>query len=123
LGGALTRGTLAGTLLAMNGIPDGSPVSAQCRDEAGVFRPAVDPRRCEGKAECVTVCPYGVFEVVRMSDESFDAMPLLVKLKLLVHGRKTAATPHADACHACGLCVETCPERAITLVRAQAERA
>ena len=100
-----------------------SPAPAQCGDDAGVFRPAVDIRRCEGKAECVVVCPYGVFEVVRMSDETFDGVPLLAKLKLLAHGRKTAATPRVDACHACGLCVEACPERAITLVRAQAERA
>jgi NAD-dependent dihydropyrimidine dehydrogenase PreA subunit len=57
------------------------------------------------------------FTISRMSDETFNAMPLLVKLKLWAHGRKTAYTPRADACHACGLCVAACPERAIRLVR------
>jgi NAD-dependent dihydropyrimidine dehydrogenase PreA subunit len=90
---------------------------AACGPEPGSFRPAVDVRRCEGKAACVSVCPYDVFEVGRMSDETFNAMPLLVKLKLWAHGRKTAYTPRADACHACGLCVAACPERAIRLVR------
>ena len=84
--------------------------------DPGVFRPEVDPRRCEGKADCVAVCPYDVFEVGRMADETFQAMPALVQLKLWAHGRKTAYTPRADACQACGMCVVACPERAIRLV-------
>lgn len=87
-----------------------------CRASPGSYRPEVDPRRCEGKAACVTVCPYHVFEVGRMAAETFDAMPFLVKLKILAHGRKTAFTPNADACRACGICVEACPEQAIKLV-------
>ena len=37
-------------------------------------------------------------------------------LKTSAHERKTAATPRADACRACGLCVKMCPERAIRLI-------
>jgi len=81
----------------------------ECKAEPGRFRPVVDARRCEGKAECVTVCPYNVFEVGRISDDVFKAMPFHVKLKLRVHGRNTAYTPRADACHACGLCVSVAP--------------
>ena len=94
-----------------------------CKAEPGVFRPQVDARRCEGKADCVAVCPYDVFEVGRIADEAFMAMPLLIKLKLMAHGRKTAYTPRADACHACGLCVSACPEHAIRLVRADPDSA
>lgn len=97
--------------------PDAKHPGGECKNDSGVFRPVIDARRCEGKAECVSVCPYNVFEVGRMSDEAFDAMPLLVRLKLWAHGRKTAYTPRADACHACGLCVMACPERAIRLIR------
>lgn len=91
---------------------------AECKAEPGAFRPVVDARRCEGKAECVAVCPYDVFEVGRLGDEAFAAMPVLVKLKLWAHRRKTAFTPRADACRACGLCVVACPEDAIRLVEA-----
>mgnify|MGYP003337067030 FL=1 len=52
-----------------------------------------------------------------MPDEQFAAMPLRVKFKLWAHGRKTAFTPNADACRACGVCVTACPEHAIKLAR------
>ncbi|MGZ3476882.1 MAG: 4Fe-4S dicluster domain-containing protein [Polyangiales bacterium] len=79
--------------------------------------PVVDRARCEGKADCVRVCPYDVFEVRRIDDADFDALGLLGKLKSVAHGRKTAYTPRQDACQACGKCVAACPEKAIKLVR------
>jgi 4Fe-4S ferredoxin len=88
-----------------------------CRQAPGVVRPIVDPARCEGKAACVTVCPVNVFEVVRIAPETFRALPLGAKAKVWVHGMKTAATPNAAACEACGLCVAACPESAIRLSR------
>ncbi len=89
---------------------------SDCKADPGAFHPEVDARRCEGKGDCVAVCPYDVFEVGRMDDRAFEAMPRLLKLKIWMHGRKTAHTPRADACRACGLCVVACPERAIRLV-------
>ena len=53
-----------------------------------------------------------------MEDAVYRSMPALVRLKLRVHGKKTAYTPRADACRACGLCVVACPERALRLVPA-----
>jgi 4Fe-4S ferredoxin len=99
---------------------DRGPSDEDCKADPGLFKPVVDVRRCEGKAECVAVCPYHVFAVGRLSDATFDALPIFTKLKLWAHGRKTAYTPHADACRACGLCVTACPERAIQLVRVPA---
>jgi NAD-dependent dihydropyrimidine dehydrogenase PreA subunit len=75
----------------------------------------IDHARCEGKRDCVEVCPYHVFEVRRIEDADFARLSLGGKLKSLVHGRKTAYTPAADQCKACGLCVVACPEKAITL--------
>lgn len=89
----------------------------QCKAEPGVWGPVVDRQRCEGKSDCVQVCPYDVFEVGRIDDAEFQALSWLGKIKLRVHGMKTAHTPHLDACRACGLCVVACPERAIKLVR------
>jgi NAD-dependent dihydropyrimidine dehydrogenase PreA subunit len=77
--------------------------------------PVVDRTRCEGKSDCVLVCPCSVFEVRRMDDADFDRLPFLGRIKSRVHGRMTAYTPRATDCEACGLCVEACPERAIRL--------
>lgn len=89
----------------------------ECRAEPGAYSPRVDRARCEGKKDCVAVCPYGVFEVRRMDDEDFAALGVLAKLKSVAHRRMTAYTPNADACRACGLCVVACPEKAIRLER------
>lgn len=88
-----------------------------CRQAPGMLRPVVNPARCEGKGDCVDVCPLNVFEIVRISGETFEGLPILSKFKVWAHGMKTAATPFAHACEGCGLCVTACPERAIRLQR------
>jgi NAD-dependent dihydropyrimidine dehydrogenase PreA subunit len=90
----------------------------ECRAEPGRYAPVVDHARCEGKRDCVEVCPHAVFAVRRIDDADFARLSLLGQVKSMVHGRKTAYTPAADQCRACGLCVVACPEKAITLVRA-----
>ena len=88
-----------------------------CAPESKRVAPVVDRNRCEGKADCVRVCPHDVFVIGRIGDVDFAALSLLGKLKSLAHGKKTAHTPKADDCHACGLCVDACPEKAIRLVK------
>jgi NAD-dependent dihydropyrimidine dehydrogenase PreA subunit len=90
---------------------------ADCRAAAGEFTPVVNRSRCEGKNECVEVCPFDVFEVRRIDDADFAQLGMLGKLKSMAHGRKTAYTPRASACQACGKCVTACPEKAIKLAR------
>jgi NAD-dependent dihydropyrimidine dehydrogenase PreA subunit len=89
----------------------------KCKAAPGTWIPVVDRSRCEGKKDCVEVCPYAVFEVRRIDDAEYRALPLLGRLKLRVHGMKTSYTPGAADCHACGLCVVACPEDAVTLRR------
>jgi len=89
---------------------------SDCKSPPGQVRPVVNPARCEGKADCVAVCPYDVFEIGRLSDDVYRAQPFFTRIKLTVHGRKTAHIPKADQCRACGLCVVACPERAISLI-------
>lgn len=88
----------------------------KCRAEPGRYRLEVDRNRCEGKGDCVAVCPYDVFEVGPIEEAAYRALPALSRFKLWVHGKKTAYLPRADACQACGLCVVACPEKAIALV-------
>jgi len=88
----------------------------QCRATPGTQAPRVDRARCEGKGDCVEVCPYDVFEVRRMDDGDFVALGFFAKMKSRAHRRQTAYTPGSDRCQACGLCVVACPEKAITLI-------
>jgi NAD-dependent dihydropyrimidine dehydrogenase PreA subunit len=88
----------------------------KCGADAGAYRPVVDRNACEGKRDCVEVCPYDVFEVRQIDDEDFASLSFLGRLKSRAHGRLTAYTPHANLCQACGLCVVACPEKAIRLV-------
>jgi NAD-dependent dihydropyrimidine dehydrogenase PreA subunit len=88
-----------------------------CRPGAGDLAPVIDLSRCEGKADCLRVCPYDVFEVRVATSAERKSLGLLAQVKSLAHGHKKAFAIHADQCHACGLCVEACPETAIRLLK------
>ena len=92
-------------------------IAANCKKDPGTIIPLIDFKRCEGKGDCVAVCPENVFEVRHIDQEDYEGLNLLHKLKLRVHGMKVAYTPNADACKSCGLCVRSCPEKAISLAR------
>jgi 4Fe-4S ferredoxin len=88
----------------------------QCTSARGLYFPVIDRNRCEGKGACARVCPRSVFEVRTIEAEDHDALSFVGRLRSAVHGRKTAYTPNASACQACGACIDACPEDAITLV-------
>jgi 4Fe-4S ferredoxin len=93
-----------------------APIS--CIQDPGIVRPLIELGRCEGKGDCVRVCPENVFQLRRIDELDYRDLSLLHKIKLRVHGMEVAYTPNADACRACSLCVSSCPEQAITLRRA-----
>jgi 4Fe-4S ferredoxin len=92
-----------------------------CKQAPGVMVPIVSLKRCEGKGDCVEVCPENVFRVQRIEQADYRDLNTLHKLKLRVHGMQVAYTPNADGCRSCGLCVSACPEQAITLRRSGTE--
>ena len=93
-------------------------VEPECK-EAGQLEPLIDRNHCEGKADCVRVCPYNVFELRVLTPDERAQLSFLGRIKARVHGGKQAFAVRAADCHACGLCVRECPERAIKLVRAR----
>ena len=88
-----------------------------CKQAAGTFKPVIDRNKCEGKADCVTVCPTDVFEIGRLQSKDRVGLSLKGRVKGIAHGWKQAFMPNIDACQACGKCVAACPEHAITLSR------
>ena len=90
--------------------------ASKCRTPNLVI-PVIDVNKCEGKADCLRVCPHGVFEMATLTAEHKAKMSLIGRLKARVHGNRQAFVVHSDACHACGVCVTACPERAIKLVK------
>jgi len=90
---------------------------SDCKQQPGVIAPVVDLKRCEGKGDCLEVCPENVFEIRRIDEVDYRSLDLMHRFKLRVHGMKVAYTPNAHACRSCGLCVAACPEHAIKLAR------
>ena len=95
-----------------------STATVQCKQDAGVFAPVINRNRCEGKEDCVQICPYDVFEMRKLSPEDKNALPFVSRVKAMMHRNWQAFAVRADDCHACGLCVAACPQDAITLARA-----
>ena len=87
----------------------------RCLQEPGKFEPYIDPSRCEAKGPCVPACPYGVLAILPLTAGEKASLSFLGRLKARVHGDKRAKAVAADACRACGYCVEVCPEKAISL--------
>ena len=70
----------------------------ECKAEPGVYEPAVDRGRCEGKGDCVDVCPVDCIHP-RKDEGDFEAEKMLFI--------------HPDECIDCGACVPACPVEAI----------
>ncbi len=89
-----------------------------CKKEPGEFQPVIDRNKCEGKSDCVEVCPYNVFTIDVLPKEQRQELNIIGKLKGFSHGWKQAFIQDTNLCRACGYCVTACPESAITLRRA-----
>jgi NAD-dependent dihydropyrimidine dehydrogenase PreA subunit len=86
----------------------------ECK-EPGRLVPVIDRNKCEGKEDCVEVCPYHVFEVRKLSSPERDALSTFGRIRSFFHGYQQAFVVKPADCHACGLCVTACPEKAIKL--------
>ena len=88
----------------------------RCDEHPGRTIPQIDRNRCEAKSDCVSVCPYSVFEVRTLTPAERSDLSWLTRLRVRAHGGRQAFVAQPGSCHACGLCVPACPEHAIKLV-------
>jgi NAD-dependent dihydropyrimidine dehydrogenase PreA subunit len=91
--------------------------TTSCKQPPGVVAPVIDRNRCEGKEDCLRVCPYDVFEIRKLTQEERGTLSFLGRIKASVHGSRQAFAVRADQCRSCGLCVAACPENAIRLAK------
>lgn len=87
-----------------------------CQEESGIFIPLVNFSNCGGKEICEAVCPYDVFEMLPIKKEDKKGLNLKGKIKTFFNKNK-AYLKNPERCHACGICVQKCPERAIQLIK------
>jgi 4Fe-4S ferredoxin len=80
--------------------------------------PVIDRNRCEGKKDCVEVCPYDVFEMGVLPVEERKLLSTAGRIKGFFHRYRQAFVVRGDQCQACGKCITACPEKAIKLVAA-----
>jgi len=91
-------------------------LSSQRQPEAGTFLPVIDRNLCDGKQDCVAVCPFEVFSMQRITGMDLAMFPVAPRKAHKFIGKWQAFVVRAEACHACNLCVIACPEDAIRLV-------
>lgn len=98
------------------GYSGGMPIDDNgCKGQPGKVAPVVDRNRCEAKEDCVRVCPYDVFEIRTLSPEQRKSLSWIGWFKALGHGNRQAFVVKPNDCHACQLCIEACPEKALKL--------
>jgi 4Fe-4S ferredoxin len=93
-----------------------NPPEVECKGEPGRVAPIIDRNRCEAKAKCVELCPFGVFEIRKLEPPDRAALSIVGRVKAWAHGNRQAYVIRPADCHACQLCLKACPEDAIRLV-------
>lgn len=72
----------------------------------------IDSKKCEGKANCLA-CPQKVLE---LREPDPKQLSWFSRIRVRAHGGKQAFAVRPNDCDGCGICVESCPEKAIKLV-------
>lgn len=87
-----------------------------CKGEWGKVAPVVDsePMRSEGRLRSrLSLRP--IFEIRPLAASDRASLSFIGKIKAWAHAGKQAYVIRPQACHACRLCIEACPEDALRL--------
>ncbi len=95
---------------------NGKKMPGSCKPIPTKVGPLIDMNKCEGREECVKVCPYDVFEMHLLSGQEKSESNPARTMENRSNGNRKAYTANIESCHACGVCVTACPEKAITLI-------
>ncbi len=85
--------------------------------EAKIVMPIIHFGKCEGKRDCLEVCPYDVFEIRKAQADEIKELSFIEKFKSFAHGHQKAFVINPELCHNCGLCITACPEKAIKMTK------
>ena len=75
----------------------------------------VNPSFCDGCGACVECCPRAVFSLREITEEERKSLSLPGKIKVRVKGKVKSFVTNSEDCITCGLCVNKCHEKAISL--------
>ena len=75
----------------------------------------VNSSACDGCGACVENCSTGVFVLREITEDERRDLSFPGKLKVRVKGKVKSFINKPEDCVACGLCVNQCHERAISL--------
>jgi NAD-dependent dihydropyrimidine dehydrogenase PreA subunit len=89
---------------------------SNCDETGGKLKPVINLSNCGGKEDCIPACPYDVLEMQLITAEDRLTLNFKGKIKTFFKPNKAYITD-PNLCHACGLCVQVCPEKAIKLTK------
>lgn len=81
--------------------------------------PVINYEKCTGRGICVEVCPEDIFEIRNLDQilfcEETKAAGICPEPKYATKDKRSYPV-NVDNCTECKICLEKCPEQAITLV-------
>ena len=81
--------------------------------------PVIDYNKCTGQGVCVEICPENIFEIRNLDQIMYceDTKTTGLCPEPRYDTKKDRSYPvNIDNCTECGICIDKCPEHAITLV-------
>lgn len=90
--------------------------NSNCDETSGKLMPIINLSNCGQKEDCIPACPYDVLEMRAIAVEDRLMLNFKGKIKTFFKPNKAYVTD-PNLCHACGLCVQVCPEKAIKLIK------